>query len=293
MSIKTSTSERLFDVFNVLFMLFLIIIMLYPFIYVIFASISDSNQLMRHTGLLLTPQGFSLAAYKAVLENPLIRSGYFNTIVNLLMAVSINMVLTSLGAYGLSRKDYPLRRPFMLMITFTMFFSGGLIPNYLLVRDLGMVNTRYALFIPAAISVWNLIIMRTSFEGIPDSLIESAKLDGANDFLILRRIVIPVSMPVIAVMILFYGVENWNSWFSAFIYLKDRTLWPLQLVLREIVIANNLETMTTSADMADKAAVSESIKYATVMVATLPILFVYPMLQKHFVKGVMIGAIKG
>jgi len=239
------------------------------------------------------PLGFSLDSYIAVFENRLIMSGYGNTIINLAIALVLNISLTSLGAYALSRKNFMLRRPIMLLITFTMFFSGGLIPDYLLIRALGLYNTRFALIIPSAISAYNLILMRTSFENIPDSMFESAKLDGANDFTILLKIIIPISMPVVAVMILFYGVTQWNSWFSAYIYLKDRALWPLQLVLREILIANNLDNMTTSADNLDKAALAESIKYATIMVATLPILFVYPSLQKYFVKGVMIGAVKG
>ena len=181
----------------------------------------------------------------------------------------------------------------MLMIIFTMFFSGGLIPNYILVRNLGMVDTRWALFIPTAISAYNLIIMRTSFESIPDTLIEAAKLDGAGDFTILFRVALPISNAVVAVMVLFYAVEQWNSWFPAFIYLKNRELWPLQLVLREIIIENNVSDMLTGVDAAEMLAVSESIKYATIVVATLPILCIYPFLQKYFVKGVMIGAVKG
>lgn len=293
MKIKTSPGERVFDVFNVVFMIFLMIIMLYPIMHVVFASVSDSSQLIQYNGLLWKPLGFNLNSYKAVFENKLILSGYENTIINLLVALVFNISLTALGAYALSRRDLYIRRFVMLFITFTMFFNGGLIPHYLLVRGLGMYDTRWALIIPSAISAYNLIIMRTSFEGIPDSLFESAKLDGANDFRILWRIVLPISMPVVAVMILFYGVEHWNSWFSAYIYLKDRGLWPLQLVLREILIASNLDNMITSADNIDKAAVAESIKYATIMVATLPILFVYPFLQKYFIKGVMIGAVKG
>jgi len=293
MKVKVSLSERIFDYLNNIFMFLLMILMMYPFMYVVFASVSDSTQLILHKGLLLKPIGFSLDSYGAVFENRLFLSGYKNTLINLILSLIVNITLTSLGAYALSRSNFLLRRPIMLLITFTMFFNGGLIPDYLLIRNLGLYDSRFALFIPSAISAYNLIIMRTSFENLPDSLFESAKLDGANDFTILLRIIIPISMPVVAVMILFYGVSQWNSWFPAYIYLKDRDLWPLQLVLREILIANNLDNMTTSADNLDKVAVAESIKYATIMVATLPILFIYPLLQKHFVKGVMIGAVKG
>ena len=291
--IRQTKGEKIFNIINVSILFVLVVVMLYPCIHVLCASLSDSNQLMIHGGFLLYPQGFTLAAYKEVFQNQLIWSGYGNTLINLVLALILNISLTTLGAYALSRKELMLRRPIMLMIIFTMFFSGGMIPNYILVRSLGMVDTRWALFIPTAISAYNLIIMRTSFESIPDNLIEAAKLDGAGDFTILFRVAIPVSKAVIAVMVLFYAVEQWNAWFPAFIYLKDRGLWPLQLVLREIVIANNLSDMLTGVDSAELVSVSESIKYATIVVATLPIVCVYPFLQKYFVKGVMIGAVKG
>jgi putative aldouronate transport system permease protein len=185
-----------------------------------------------------------------------------------------------------------LKNPIMMLIVFTMFFSGGLIPNYLLVSELGMLNTRWALIIPGAISTYNLIIMRTSFQGIPASLEESAKIDGANDFTILFRIILPLSLPIVSVMILFYGVSHWNAWFNALLYLRDRDLYPLQLVLREILITNSTDSMTTGASDIDKALISETIKYAAIIVATVPVLFLYPFLQKYFVKGVMIGAVK-
>lgn len=180
----------------------------------------------------------------------------------------------------------------MFFIVFTMFFSGGLIPSYLLVTGLGMLDSLWALIIPGAVSAFNLIIMRTAFQGIPVSLEESAKLDGANDFTVLVRIILPLSLTVIAVMILFYGVGHWNSWFGALIYLRDRDLYPLQLVLLEILITNSTDSMLTAAGPADKMPIGETIKYATIIVATVPILLLYPFLQKYFVKGVMIGAIK-
>lgn len=291
--VNETKGEKAFNVFNYIFLTLLIIVMVYPCLHVLFASFSDSNRLMEHGGFLFAPVGFTLDAYKEVFKNRLIGTGYLNTLFNLVCAVVLNITLTTLGAYALSRKDLMLRRPLMLMITFTMFFSGGLIPNYMLVKALNMTNTRWALIIPTAISAYNLIIMRTSFENIPESLIESAKLDGAGEFTILTRIAVPVSMAVVAVMILFYAVDQWNSWFPAFIYLKERELWPLQLVLREIVISNNLDDMLTGVDSAERVAIGESIKYATIVVATAPILCVYPFLQKYFVKGVMIGAVKG
>ena len=291
--INETKGEKFFNFINGVFLFLLIVAMVYPCLHVLFASLSDSNKLMQHGGFLIKPIGFTFAAYKEVFQNRLIGTGYINTLINLVCSVVLNISLTTLGAYALSRKEMMLRKPLMLMITFTMFFSGGLIPNYMLVKALGLTNTRWALIIPTAISASNLIIMRTSFEGIPDSLIESAKLDGAGDFTILTRIAIPVSMSVMAVMVLFYAVDQWNSWFPAFIYLKERELWPLQLVLREIVIANNMDDMLTGINSAELVSIGESIKYATIVVATLPILCVYPFLQKYFVKGVMIGAVKG
>jgi putative aldouronate transport system permease protein len=178
------------------------------------------------------------------------------------------------------------------IIVFTMFFSGGLIPNYLTVMNLGLIDSRWAIILPSAISTYNMIIMRTSFSSIPDSLEESATIDGANDITILTCIILPLSLPIIAVMVLFYGVSHWNSWFSAMFYLRSRTLYPLQLILREILITNSIDNMTTDVSAMDKEPIGESIKYATIMVATLPVLFIYPFLQKYFVKGVMIGAIK-
>lgn len=292
--IRKSTGERIFNLTNLLFMLFMIIITLYPFIHVTMSSLSDSRQLMAHTGIILQPKGFTLSAYQMVFRNPNIMSGYMNTLIIVTVGTTLNLLMTSLGAYVLSRKGIPWTKPLMLAIVFTMFFSGGLIPNFLLVNNwLGLGNSFLALILPGLISTWNLIILRTSFGTIPESLIESAWMDGANDFTILFRIVIPLSLPVMAVMVLFYGVAHWNAWFAAMVYLRNRDLFPLQLILREILIQNSTAFMSGDAALEDMEAAGESIKYATIIVATLPILVVYPFLQKYFVKGVMIGSIKG
>lgn len=293
-TIRKSHGENAFNLINTLTMLIMIIITLYPFIYVIFSSLSDSYMLTSHTGALLWPKGFTFGAYEMVFKNPNIIGGYANTLFIVIAGTAVNLFMTSLGAYVLSRKGVPWTRPVMLLITFTMFFSGGLIPMYLLVNNwLHLGNTLLAVIVPSMISTWNLIILRTSFSGIPDGLIESARIDGAQDFTILFRIVIPLSLPVMAVMVLFYGVGHWNSWFNAMIYLRDRELFPLQLILREILIQNSTAYMSGDAMAGDMEAVGESIKYATIIVATLPILVVYPFLQKYFVKGVMIGSVKG
>lgn len=290
---KRTTGERLFEWGNTLFLIVLMAATAYPVYYVAIASISQATDFVAHRGLLLLPQGFSLQAYSMVFDNPMIIRGYGNTLIIVLGGLAVNLLLTSLGAYALSRKCLYYRRPLTLFIVFTMFFSGGLIPYYLTVKGTGMTNTLLALIIPQAINTFNLIIMRTSFEAVPDSLEESAKIDGANDFTILFRIFIPISLPVMAVMILYYGVSHWNSWFNAMIFLRNRNLYPLQLILREILIQGDTAGMVTGAEAGDTAMLSETLKYATIMVATLPILCVYPFLQRFFVKGALVGAVKG
>ncbi|MDD9267151.1 carbohydrate ABC transporter permease [Paenibacillus sp. GCM10023248] len=289
---KASFSEKCFDFCNTLLMLLLIVLTIYPLIYVAFASVSDAGSLMGHKGILWRPIGFSLDAYTNVFRNPMILKGYGNTLFVVLIGLALNIVLTSFGAYALSRKSLQYRKPLMLFIIFTMFFSGGLIPLYLTVKGVGMLDSLWALIIPQAINTFNLILMKTAFEAIPDALEESAKMDGANDFVILFRIVLPLSMPVIAVMLLYYGVSHWNSWFSAMIFLQERSLYPLQLVLREILLQGEANANSGASD-GDAAMLAATLKYATIIVATVPILFVYPFLQKYFVKGALIGAIKG
>jgi len=292
--IKRSFNELLFDYSNVLFMFALVGMTLYPLLYIVFASFSDPTLLAEHRGLLAGPLGFSLDAYARVFENPNILTGYRNTIIYVTSGTFVNIVLTTLGAYVLSRRNVLWKEPIMFLIVFTMFFSGGLIPTFLLVgRSLGWINSPLALIIPGAIQTYNLIIMRTAFQEVPYELNEAARIDGANDFQILWQIYIPLVKPVLAVMLLFYSVAHWNSFFPALIYLRNRDLYPLQLVLREILIQNSTSNMTTTAASGDMQMISETIKYATIVVATVPILFIYPFLQRYFVKGVLIGSIKG
>lgn len=293
MAIKRSAGEHAFNVVNMSFMCILMLVTLYPFLYVAFASLSEPSRMVAHHGLLFAPKGFELGSYLLVFKNPMISVGYRNTLLYVVVGTLINITMTSLGAYILSRKGYFWRDFFMFAAVFTMFFNGGLIPFYMAIKTMKLTDTMWALLLPSAISTYNLIIMRTSFAGIPDSLEESAKIDGANDFVILFKIILPLSMPVVAVMLLFYGVAHWNAWFNAMIFIRNRQLYPLQLVLREILIASSTENMTTGVGGMDKEPVGETVKYATIMVATLPILFIYPFLQKYFVKGIMIGAIKG
>lgn len=292
MRVARSVREIIFDVTNVVMLCLLSIVTLYPFVYVLFASVSIPSEFVQHRGIMLWPRGFSLDSYRMVFENPNLIRSYLNTLFYVTVGTTLNILMTALGAYGLSRRNVMWGSTIMLLIVMTMFFDGGLIPKYLLVKNLGMLDSYWALIIPSAMTTWNLIIMRTSFQGVPVALEESARIDGANDWTILFRIIIPLSLPVIAVMVLFYGVWHWNKWFDALIYLRNRDLFPLQLILREILIQNDTSSMMTSVGGGDRMPVGETIKYATIMVATLPVLLLYPFLQKYFVKGVMIGAVK-
>lgn len=292
MKVKRSRGERVFSVFNYIFLSMVVIVCFYPVWYVFVASFSDSNLLTQHMGLLVKPLGFSTDAYKKVFQNPMILKGYCNTLFILMVGVILDLVMTSLGAYFLSRKRVMFKKPVMMLIIFTMFFSGGMIPFYLNLKDLKLTNTLWGLIIPFMINTYNLVILRTSFESIPESLIEAAQIDGAGHITILRQIVLPLSKAILAVMVLYYGVSIWNSWFWASAIIRTREMYPLQVILREILMQNDVSSMTTGASAADQEAIGMTIKYATIMVATIPILCVYPFLQKHFAKGTMVGAVK-
>lgn len=285
---------RLFDVFNYAFLTAVCLACLLPVLHTLFCSISDPVLLTRHTGLMIFPKGFTLKGYALVWNNKSIVSGYMNTIMYVSVGTVLSILLTAMGAFVCSRRQFRLRRPMMILIVFTMYFSGGLVPLYLVVKELGILNTRLAMLLPSAISAWNLILLQNSFSEIPTSLEESAKIDGANDFTVLFRIFIPVSRAAIAVMVLLYAVGQWNSWFNAMIFLRDRKLYPLQLILKEILVQNDTTKITSAvANQSDMDIYKPLIQYCTVIVSIVPIIIVYPFVQKHFVKGMMIGAVKG
>ncbi len=287
---RKATGDRIFIGIVYVLMGLMALVCLYPMWHVVMASFSDPIELMRHTGVILKPLGHSLEGYKVVIQNPNIPRSYLNTIFYVLLGTSINMFLTTLGAYALSRKGFMFKKTMTLLIVFTMYFNAGLVPNFLLVKGLGMYNTVWAMVLPGAVSTWNLIVMKTAFQSVPVSLEESARLDGANDFTILFRIFLPLSKATVAVMILFYAVAHWSSWFNAMIYLRERTKFPLQLIMREILISNS----TSGNSMADTDVMflQEVVKYATIVVSTVPILFIYPFAQKYFMSGVMMGSVK-
>lgn len=296
LNIKRTPGEKLADIIILVLSILVTIVILYPLIFVLFASFSDPRQIWDKP-LLLFPAGFNLDSYAKVFENSEIWSGYANTLLYALVGTAINIMMTVFGAYPLSRKRFYGKGLFTLLFAFTMFFSGGLIPLYLVNKELGLLNTMWALVLPGAISAYNMIIMRTYFQTrIPVELEESAYVDGCNDFHMLFRIVLPLSMPIIAVMILFYGVGHWNSYFDAMIYLTDRGKFPLQLILREILVQNDFKEMagiSVGAEYADQMMVKEGLKYAIVVLSALPLLLLYPLLSKFFEKGIMVGAIKG
>ena len=287
--------RSVFPLFNGLLLALVGLLCLYPLLYIVFASLSEPDRIMKHTGLLLGPLGFTFEGYELAFRNPNILTGYMNTIFYVVVGTALSLIVTAAGAFVTSRKDALLARPIMLGVVFTMYFSGGLIPLFLLVNNLGLYNTRTAIILVGLVNTWNLIVMRTSFLGIPDSLEESAKIDGASPMTIFTRIYLPLSKPMLATMTLFYGVGNWNSWFNHMIYLQDRDKFPLQLIMREILIANDMSSMTNMSTVGTYTndMYQVLVKYAVVVIATLPILCIYPFLQRYFIKGVMVGAIKG
>lgn len=294
--------QRFVDVLIYLFMALLCFTCLVPLIHVVMASFSEPLQLESFRGVLFHPLGFTWKGYQLVLQIPSIKTGYMNTLFLVMVGTVSNMVMTCLAAWVLSQKRWWYSKFLMVLVTFTMFFSGGLIPSYLLVKDLGMLDSRLALIIPNLISVWNLIVMRTGFMNVPDSLSESARLDGANDFTILVRIIIPLSKAVLAVILLYYAVGYWNSWFGAMIYIRSRDKYPLQLVLREVLVLESsgsgmtnqgASSVLNTVNADNISQYKKLVRYTTIVIATVPVLCFYPFIQKYFTKGVMIGSLKG
>ncbi len=287
---RKTPGEIILQIFIYAIVTFIGFICLYPMLYCLAASFSDPIRLITHRGALFIPLGFSTRGYSVVLNNPNILLGYRNTLLYVFGGLFFSMLLTPLGAYALSCKGYPFRRVVVFLFVFTMYFSGGMVPTFLTILNYGMYNTIWALILPSAVSTYNMIVMRTSFSTVPSALRESAYIDGANDFIILYRIYIPVCKATMAVIILFYTVSQWNSWFPAMLYLRDSKKWPLQMILREILIDNGSGGVS---DDADAQYLQELIKYCTIIVSTVPILCIYPFVQKYFMKGVMLGSIKG
>jgi multiple sugar transport system permease protein/putative aldouronate transport system permease protein len=293
--IRISGGDRLFFLINDLILLGAFLIVAYPIIYIFSASFSSPAAVMSNRVFLL-PVEPSMEGYQAVLRESKVWVGYANTVFYTIIGTLINITLTILCAYPLSRKDFIGRNFFMFVITFTMIFSGGMLPTYIVIKNLGLINTRWAMLLPSAISVYNVIITRTYYQtNISSELLDVALLDGCDNIRFLWKIVIPLSKPVTAVIVLFYAVAHWNAYFNAFIYLSNRQLFPLQLYLREILVQNQITSdMIYDAELAAaKQGLADLLKYSLIIVASLPIWCMYPFIQKYFVKGIMVGAIKG
>ncbi|MDD3904846.1 MAG: carbohydrate ABC transporter permease [Sphaerochaeta sp.] len=285
------TGNKLFDFTNYLFLTLVGFLTLYPLWYILVVSLS-SAQYINLGEVSFFPKGFNIDAYKIVFANEKIWRSYANTITYTVVGTFINVVMTALCAYPLSRKDFFGRKPLTIFVTVTMFVSGGMIPLYLVIMNLGLINSIWAIVLPPAISTYNMIVMRSSFEAIPHSLTESAYLDGANDIQILKDLILPLSKPILATMTLFYAVSHWNSFFPAMLYLNEQSKYPVQVLMRDIVIAGDMTS--DSGDVSSSINIlATNYKYAVIIISVIPILVVYPLLQKHFTKGVMLGAVKG
>lgn len=293
--IKDTPTDKAFLLLVHVFLVLALLIVLLPLLYVISASFSDPAAVIAGDVWLL-PVRPTLRGYQAVFKNPKIMTGFANSLFYMIAGTALNIVMTMLCAYPLSRKEFRARNVVSGLLVFTMYFSGGLVPTYMVVNKLQLIDTRLALIVPAAMSVWNVIICRTFIAStIPDVLYEAASLDGCTPFGFLTRIVFPLSTPILAVLVLYYGVGHWNTYFNALIYLKSNALMPLQIVLREILVLNQIDaTMVVDATtLAEQQGLKDLLKYAVIVVGSLPVMLIYPFVQKYFVQGVMIGAVKG
>jgi len=293
--VKLCREDKIFYAITGIIVTIFLIIVLYPMIYVVSASFSSGKALMRGE-VILWPVDIGIEGYKAVFRYRGLLRSYGNTIFYTTAGTLFSVILTIIGAYPLARKDLPGRGYFTFFFTLTMFISGGMIPNYLLVKGLGMINTRWALIIPGAVSVYNMLIVKNFIQSnIPGELLEAAQMDGCSDLYYLYKIVVPLSKATLAVIVLFYAVGHWNSYFNAMMYINDRDLLPLQMILREILVNNDVsaDMMMDPVLQERQETLREQLKYALIIVSTLPVMCVYPFVQKYFVKGVMVGSIKG
>lgn len=291
---RSGVSDVLFNTVVYGGVTFALVICLYPFLYVLSSSVSSSQAVVRGE-VWFWPKGFTLHAYKVVFADDVVWRSYFNTIWYTVVGTTFNLVCTILGAYPLSKKRFFARNFFMMMFVLTMFVYGGMIPTFLVVVKTGLYNTRWAMVVPTIIGTWNLIICRTFFQNLPEDLFENARMEGAGEFRIIWRIVLPLSTPIVAVMTLFYGISHWNSFFPALLYLPNAKLHPIQIYLRRVLIMSRMDTLTQhdTGEAAEGFLSLLKVKYAVIIVAITPIVMLYPFLQKYFVKGVMIGALKG
>lgn len=292
---NSSTGDKVFIILVYAFLTACLLVVLYPLIYVVSASFSDPQAVVSGK-VVLWPVDVTLRGYKAVFKNPKIITGFGNSLFYMVAGTIVNLIMTMLCAYPLSRKEFTARNKIAALFVFTMYFSGGLVPTYMMVSNLNLINTRWAMIIPSAMSTYNMIICRTYMvNSIPDEMYEAAQIDGCTPFKYLIRVVTPLCKPILAVLTLYYGIAKWNNYFDAMLYLNKQSQQPLTIVLREILIQNQIDpTMLTDASaMAKLQGLTELLKYSVIVVASVPVLLIYPFVQKYFVKGVMIGAVKG
>ena len=294
--IKSSFSRKMFVGFNYTLLTVLAVIFILPVLHVLFSSISDPYWLNTKSGLVLLPHGINFTGYKLVFNNADLIRGFINTGIYVTTATVLGLVITIVSAYVLSRKDMLFVDLIMMLISFTMIFGGGIVPSYIIMQKLGLLNTRWAVILPACVSTYNLIIMRTAFQTVPPALKESARLDGAGDLTVIFQVLLPLVKASAATIALYYIIAHWNSWFQASMYLQNRELFPLQLVLREILIVNDANTaasMSALDAVSDANAYKQLVKYAVIIVSSAPMIIVYPFVMKYFESGVMVGAVKG
>lgn len=292
---KLTWEDRIFHIFNFIIMAIIVILMVYPLYYIVLASITDPT-IVNSGKLLLLPEKVYLEGYKAAFEYKQLFTGFFNSVVYTVVGTFISIALTIPGAYALSRRDLRGRNIVMFLFTFTMFFSGGMVPAYMLVNKLHIIDTMWAMVLPGALSIYNLIVVKTFFQtNLPDELLEAAKVDGCSDLRFFWSIALKVSGTIIAVMVLFYAVGQWNSYFNAIMYLNSRSKMPLQAVLRDLLILNTVtnELPIDAKETIDRMMRADQLKYCVIIISTVPMMILYPFIQKHFTKGVMIGSIKG
>ena len=292
---KAPLGDKIFIILIYILLAAIMLVVFLPLVYIVSASFSDPQAVISNEVWFL-PVRPTLRGYQAVFKNRNILTGFANSFYYMIVGTLVNIVMTVMCAYPLSRKEFTARNKVAMIFVFTMYFSGGLIPTYMLVNSLGLVNTRWSMIIPSAMSTYNMIICRTYFvNSIPDELYEAGQLDGCTPFKYLLRVVVPLSKPILAVLVLYYGVTKWNSYFDAMIYLKSQTMVPLQIVLRDILILNQVDyTMISDASaIAAQRGLTDLLKYSTIVVASLPVLCIYPFVQKYFVQGVMVGSVKG
>lgn len=288
--IKMTTGENVFNIFNYFILTFFCILTLYPFIHVASVAFSTSSEAIR-PGLHLYPRQIDFSSFAEVFKSGEIWHAYLITIFRTIVGTFLSVLFTGLGAYAISKKYLPLRRSIMGIILFAMYFSGGLIPSYLVIRGLGLMNTLWAMILPNLVWGFNIIVMKNFFQAIPESLEESAKIDGASDFTVFFKLIVPLSTPVIATIAMWMAIFHWNAYLDNLIYINDRSLYVLQRMIRNLIIDSNMMGMESLQNASTLS--SESLKASTILVSTLPILMVYPFVQKYFIKGVMLGSVKG